>query len=136
MCDELMFKTTLFACTMHMSYLGKGFVRECAEILQTIVREINKRIVDAGNSANFSDATVCAVSCLALTEVYCNEANRPLVPTNQRNYDEQVAPGNWDKWKLHIEGMKRMINLRGGMQTIAEGFRMKIHRLVTLRSVC
>ena len=135
MCDELMFKTTLFACTMHMSYLGKGFVRECAEILQTIVREINKRIVDAGNSANFSDATVCAVSCLALTEVYCNEANRASVPTNQRNYDEQVTPGNWDKWKLHIEGMKRMINLRGGMETIAEGFRMKIHRLVTLRSV-
>jgi hypothetical protein len=70
--DELMFRTTLFACTMHMSYLGKGYTRECAEILQTIVREINKRIVDAGNSGNFSDATVCAISCLALTEVYCN----------------------------------------------------------------
>ena len=133
MCDELMFRTTLFACTMHMSYLGKGYSRECAEILQTIVREINRRIVDAGVSGNFSDSTICAISCLALTEVYCNQANRVLVPTNERNYDEQVIPGNWDKWRLHIEGMKRMINLRGGMETIPEGFRMKIHRLVTLQ---
>src|SRR5262249_20607772 len=111
--DELMFITTLFACIMHMSYLGKGYSRECAEILQTIVREINKRIVDAGDSPNFSDATICAISCLALTEVYCNQANRVQVPTNERNYDEQVASGNWDKWRLHIEGMKRMISLKG-----------------------
>ena len=135
MCDELMFRTTLFACTMHMTYLGKGYSRECTEILQTIVREINRRIVDARDSANFSDSTVCAISCLALTEVYCNEANRVLVPTNERNYDEQVVPGNWDKWRLHIEGLKCMISLRGGMQTIPEGFRMKIYRLVTLQKV-
>ena len=133
MCDELMFRTTLFACIMHMSYLGKGYDRECAEILQTIVREINKRIVDAGDSANFSDATVCAISCLALTESYCNQANRVLPPTNERNYYEQVAPQNRDKWRLHIEGMKRMINLRGGMHTLPEAFRMKVHRLVTLQ---
>jgi hypothetical protein len=133
MCDELMFRTSLFACIMHMSYLGKGYNRECAEILQTIVREINKRIVDAGDSSNFSDATVCAISCLALTEAYCNQANRVLLPNNERNYYEQVAPRNRDKWRLHIEGMKRMINLRGGMHTVPESFRMKVHRFVTLQ---
>jgi len=132
MSDELMFRTTLFACITHLSYLGKGYSRECAEVLQTIVREINKRIVDAGNSPNFSDATVCAISCLALTEAYCNQANRFLPPTNKHDYDEQKASVNRDKWRLHIEGMTRMISLRGGMRTIPESFKMKIHRLVTL----
>jgi hypothetical protein len=129
--DELMFHTTLFACTTHMCYLGKGYERECAEILQRIVREINRRIVDAGDSANYSDSTICAVSCLAMTEVYCNEANRVLATTNRTRHNEQAAIGNWDKWKLHIEGMKRMLDLKGGMDSIAEGLRMKIYRSVT-----
>jgi len=130
--DELLFHTALFACVTHMCYLGKNLHRESAELLQRIVRELNRRIAEAGDSANYSDTTVCAVSCLAMTEVYCNEANRVLVTTNRIRYDEQVAVGSWDKWKLHIEGMKRMLLLKGGMKTIAEGLRMKIYRCVTL----
>ena len=126
--DDLMFHTTLFACVTHMCYMGKNLHRESAELLQHIVREINRRIVEVGDSTNYADTTVCAVSCLAMTEVYCNEANRVLVTTNRMRYDEQVAVGSWDKWKLHIEGMKRMLLLRGGMGTIAEGLRMKIYR--------
>lgn len=131
MTDELMFHTMMYACAVHMTYLGKGYQRESAEILQCIVREINKRIMDAGDSAKYSDSTVCAVSCLAMTEVYCNEANRVLATTNRIPYHDQAASGSWDKWKLHAEGMRRMITLKGGMNTIAEPLRMKIHRYVT-----
>lgn len=74
MSDELAFHTILFATTMHIGFLGKGYGRESAELLQTIIREINRRISDAGNSANYSDGTIFAVYTLAIVEVFCTES--------------------------------------------------------------
>lgn len=78
MSDELAFYTILFASTMHMGFLGKGYGRESAELLQNVIREINRRISNVGDSSNYSDATVYAVCTLAIIEVYCNHANRVL----------------------------------------------------------
>lgn len=68
--DELLFITSLFACTAHMIQVGRGYVQENAELLHRVVRLLNQRIIDAGDSGNYSDATICSVSCLALTEVW------------------------------------------------------------------
>jgi hypothetical protein len=72
--DELMFHTALFACTAHMVQLGKGCSQENSELLHRIVRRLSNRIVQARDNGHYSDTTIAAVSCLAMTEVSVEDA--------------------------------------------------------------
>lgn len=71
--------------------------------MKVILDRLNRRI----NAREYSDATIGAISCLAL----CG---------NQL--------GEHDQWAMHMAGMSEMIRVRGGEASIHETMRMKIHR--------
>lgn len=71
--------------------------------MKVILERLNRRLHDG----RLSDATIAAVSCLALCE---NHA------------------GNHKKWEMHAVGMSEMIRVRGGFSAIAAPMHMKIYR--------
>ena len=101
--DEVLLHTILFSSAIHLYASQHHDFKDSELLMKVILNRLNRRISDG----KISDATIGAVSCLALCE---NEV------------------GNHKKWQVHMAGMSEMIRVRGGMSSIQDGMRMKIHR--------
>lgn len=102
--DSFFLKVILLISAIHHSYVtGKQEPRETDALARRVLKELRARI--ACNSV--TDATILAVSCIALIE---------------------NVMGNHDGWSLHNSGICEMVRMRGGIQTMNVGIRWKIYR--------
>jgi hypothetical protein len=46
----------------------------------------------------------------------------------------QVIRGNIEGWKIHMMGLKQMVDMRGGITEFSVGLQLKLHRSVLCES--
>jgi len=90
-----------------VSYAGllSGVTEPHEAVVQRLqsIRLLNKRF----NKDEIEDGTIGAVSCLATTDAMC---------------------GRFEGWKVHMSGLKQMVDMRGGMMNLNSLLRMKLWR--------
>ncbi|KIX04814.1 uncharacterized protein Z518_05685 [Rhinocladiella mackenziei CBS 650.93] len=101
---------SVLLCPPPCIHLSRLQFKDSDLLMKIILDRLNPRL----NDGKPSDATIGAVSCLALCE-------------NQR--------GNHSKWAMHAAGMSQMIRVRGGVSSIPEAMRMKIYRADIISAV-
>jgi hypothetical protein len=98
---------------------------EASDIMKPIFRLLTSRLED---QSTISDATIGAVSCLAMVEVcYFPPCSSP-VSNREKLTRVQNMFGNHAKWKVHATGLREMVRAKGGMSSIEPGLQMKICR--------
>ncbi|KAF2488335.1 hypothetical protein BU16DRAFT_623637 [Lophium mytilinum] len=87
--SSLLFSSEQFSAKVH----GQRVPSSALKHLTQAVRILNARLQNPGEE--ISDSTIAAVAGLALTE---------------------QASGNQANWRIHMRGIQRMVEMRGGMQ--------------------
>jgi hypothetical protein len=108
--DEVLLHTILFSTTLHLSAALGDTSKNPEVLMKVILDRLNARM----KTRLFSDATIGAISCLALCD---NQA------------------GNHANWAMHMAGMSEMIRFRGGVGSIYAPMQMKIYRADILGAV-
>ena len=102
--DEVLLHVILFCSALHQScMLDCSDFSDSKVLFKVILDRLNRRM----QAGRYSDATIGAISCLALCE-------------NQL--------GNHAKWAMHTAGMSEMIQTRGGIAAIPEQMQLKLYR--------
>ncbi|KAE8441420.1 hypothetical protein EG329_004976 [Mollisiaceae sp. DMI_Dod_QoI] len=118
--DEALFHAILYVtCTYADLITGAG---ENPEAIQhvgksvSLVKERLDQIIQIGRRPEFEfvEMTVRTVSCLAITE---------------------AIKGNRDGWKIHMAGLKQMVDLKGGLTNFGVTIQLKLHRADLLGAV-
>ena len=91
------------------------------------IRLINGRL--SGDGAT-SDATITAILFMAKAEV--SYAVKESVKLLKLTMGSQYFQGNHGVWSVHMDGVKRIVELRGGMETLSQLIQQKIYRSVTI----
>lgn len=91
------------------------------------IRLINDRLPGDGAT---SDATITAILFMAKAEVshLSKESGKPL----RLMTGSQYFQGNHGAWSVHMHGVKRIVELRGGIGMLSRLIQQKIYRLVML----
>lgn len=120
--DEVLLHTILFASASHLYSVSDSHdFKDASLLMKVILDRLNRRLRDK----TLSDATIGAVSCLAMCEV------RPCVATDIQFYGtdgSQNTHGKHENTAMHMSGMAEMIRVRGGMASIRQDMQMKIYR--------
>ncbi|KAB8346222.1 hypothetical protein FH972_023267 [Carpinus fangiana] len=103
--DEVFFKTLMFSSASHLAFMSGGGKESTLPkvILQSVFRQLGDRL---GERKNLSDATIGAVTCLAMVE-------------NMR--------GNFGNYQLHMTGLRDIIEQRG-LADIEGQMQLKVYR--------
>ncbi|KAK5051454.1 hypothetical protein LTR84_003106 [Exophiala bonariae] len=102
--DEVLLHTILFASASHLHNVSDSHdFKDASLLMKVILDRLNRRL----RNKTLSDATIGAVSCLAMCE-------------NTLGKHESTA--------MHMSGMAEMIKVRGGMSAIRHELQMKIYR--------
>jgi hypothetical protein len=91
------------------------------------IRLINGRL--SGDGAT-SDATITAILFMGKAEV--SYALKESVKLLRLTMGLQYFQGNHGAWSVHMDGVKRIVELRGGMETLSRLIQQKIYRSVTI----
>ncbi|PVH76068.1 hypothetical protein DL98DRAFT_657766 [Cadophora sp. DSE1049] len=106
--DDALFHALLYTTSTYLGLL-KG-VTENKEAIVHAGRSISlvrERLEGTNVGGEALEGTVRAVSCLAISE---------------------CLRGNYEGWKIHMGGMKQMVDLRGGVASFSLGLQLKLHR--------
>ncbi|KEF57165.1 uncharacterized protein A1O9_07355, partial [Exophiala aquamarina CBS 119918] len=98
--DEVLLHTILFASAL---YFHRDDFKDASLLMKVILDRLNRRL----HNKTLSDATIGAVSCLAMCE---------------------NTLGKHQRYAMHMSGMAEMVRVRGGMATIRRELQMKIYR--------
>lgn len=111
--DEALFHATMLHSAGHNAMLSGNYdLADPFQLKLEAVRLVNRRLNDPVQS--ISDLTIAAVACLVLFE-------------NQS--------GNLELSNIHMEGLRRMVNLRGGLQNLG-GLSGVLQRKILWAEVC
>ncbi|KAF2837050.1 hypothetical protein M501DRAFT_1059522 [Patellaria atrata CBS 101060] len=104
MSDYLLYHAGLYMITTYLS-LGQENAdsREPAKFMSRAIRLLNERLEKL--TTDISDSTISSIACLAMAG---------------------AVTGNNDQWDIHMVGVQRMIELRGGCEKLSIGLQMKI----------
>ncbi|KAJ9494205.1 hypothetical protein LTR99_003134 [Exophiala xenobiotica] len=102
--DEVLLHVILFCSALHQCcMLDYSDFSDSKVLFKVILDRLNRRM----QAGRYSDATIGAISCLALCENHL---------------------GNHTKWAMHTAGMSEMIQSRGGVAAIPEEMQLKLYR--------
>jgi hypothetical protein len=94
------------------------------------IRLINNRLPGVGAT---SDATITAILFMAKAEV--SYPSKESVKSSRLMMGSQYFQGNHGAWGVHMDGVKRIIELRGGMGMLSILIQQKIYRSVMLCTI-
>ncbi|KAK0101579.1 hypothetical protein ONS95_006743 [Cadophora gregata] len=107
--DDALFHALLYTTSTYLGLL-KGVTENNEAIVHAgrSIALVRERLDRMGRVGGFEvEGTVRAVSCLAMSE---------------------CLRGNYEGWKLHMGGMKQMVDLKGGLTGFSPGLQLKLHR--------
>lgn len=113
--DQALFHVSLQTASLYEELQAqKGFPISDLLMVDSIAL-VRRRIEDS--SLAFQDETIDSVVTLAAIEVRCRSpTSRKALGTNTGN--EQHGKGNIEASKTHIDGVKRMVTFRGGINEV------------------
>jgi hypothetical protein len=89
------------------------------------IRLINDRLLGDGAT---SDATITAILFMAKAEV--SHPSQESVNSLRLMMGTQYFQSNHNAWSVHMDGVKRIVELRGGIGMLSRLIQQKIYRLV------
>lgn len=101
--------------------------------MKEAVHLLSARLQDPVNS--ISDSTMVTVAHLAEYEASTSSSRhkkRELIVSNVR----QIAIGNFANWKNHIDGLLKMVQLRGGFESLGDDLKNKVLRYRCFNHQC
>lgn len=103
--DDVFFQTLMFSSASHQAFLGGGQKKSLLppRILGSVFSQLGQRL---DCNRNLSDATIGAVTCLAMVE-------------NMR--------GNYHNYKVHMDGLTKILSIRG-VADLEEQMQLKVYR--------
>jgi hypothetical protein len=107
--NEGFMHSLLSTAALHMFIFGKGTVQAILDHRAKAISAVNKALSTQDRAVRFSDATLGAVFNLLTVE----EGLMMPVFEDEIPYDEQ--PNAMD---MHLNGLREMLNLRGGLKAV------------------
>ncbi|KAF8860638.1 hypothetical protein BDZ45DRAFT_688206 [Acephala macrosclerotiorum] len=120
--DGALFHALLYITCVYADLITGSNCSENQEAMEhggksiTIIKQRIDRIFLNGKKSAFEfvEENVRAVSCLAITE---------------------AIRGNTEGWRIHMSGLKQMVDLKGGLTKMEVGIQLKLHRADLLGAV-
>jgi hypothetical protein len=108
--DPALFNSILFVGAQFKATIyGQKERPSAVNHLKETIRILNERLQDP--LQEISDSTISAVASIALIEVSAPHFCSKDTPT----YFQQQSTGNQANWRIHIRGIRRMVEMRGGL---------------------
>lgn len=102
-----MYTTSTYAGLISGTTESKESIIYVGKSVSLVHKRLNNMSLNDGLSIESQESTARAVSCLAISE---------------------ALRGNVDGWRIHMSGLKQMIDLRGGLKMFSVSLQLKIHR--------
>jgi hypothetical protein len=110
----LMYTTSTYAGLISGTTESKESMFYVGKSVSTVYKRLKNMSLNDGLPMESLESTARAVSCLAISE---------------------ALRGNMDGWRVHMSGLKQMVDLRGGLKAFSVSLQLKIHRWVHLRNI-
>ncbi|KAH7395644.1 hypothetical protein BKA64DRAFT_745837 [Cadophora sp. MPI-SDFR-AT-0126] len=106
--DDALFHALLYTTSTYLGLL-KGATESKEAIIHAgrSIGLLRERLEGMHMSGEALEGAIRAVSCLAISE---------------------CLRGNYEGWKVHMRGMKQMVDLRGGVAGLDHGLQLKLYR--------
>jgi len=103
----LMYTTSTYAVLISGRTESKEGLIYVGKSLRVVKERLSNMSLDDGLSIKSLEQTARAVSCIAISE---------------------ALRGNASLWRVHMTGLKQMIDMRGGLKNFSVSLQLKIHR--------
>jgi len=125
MTDAALFHSLLCGSALYMDTLaGRKESLETSKHMKEAVCLLSKRLQEP--ESGLSESTLVAVAHLADFEVSNGLDSEGTVVDKV-----QCMAGNFKNWNLHMDGLQKMVQLRGGFITLNSSLRTKIFRHIS-----
>ena len=114
--DIVLFHATLQLSAMRLQTLQSQISGlNLHQLSAECIRLLRDRVENEELQLRVSDQTISAVATLAAIEVSCARLKKKQLLT-----DKQHERGNMKMLRMHMDGLKRMVGIRGGLNAIRE----------------
>lgn len=108
--DEAMLHAVLYSASVYLALLqGQKESKDTIYHQSQILSILRKRLMFPDSGKEKEESTIGAISCLALGE---------------------AVAGNRERWAMHMRGIKELVSVRGGMQSLRPLMQAKLCRKV------